>query len=185
MIGDKQATDRFRRGLFRLSPLILPSLLMGCGYDDYSDLTRYIQRVKARPKGAIEKLPDIHLPEPFAYRSDILRDPFKPVERPDQQQDVHVAGNGLRPDFQRRKEELEAYPLDALKMVGTVTMKSALWGLVKTTDGTIHRVRPGHHMGKNFGKIIQISTDKIELMEIVPDKPGTWREQQTIVALTE
>jgi type IV pilus assembly protein PilP len=40
-------------------------------------------------------------------------------------------------------------------------------------------------MGKNFGKIIRISTDKIELLEIVPDKPGTWREQQTPLALTE
>jgi len=125
------------------------------------------------------------MPEPFTYRPDILRDPFVPVEEPDQQQNVNVIGNGLRPDFQRRKEELEAYPLDAMKMVGTVTMKSALWGLVKTTDGTIHRVQAGNYMGKNFGKIIRINTDKIELMEIVPDKPGTWREQQTTVALTE
>ena len=70
-------------------------------------------------------------------------------------------------------------------MVGTVAMKSNLWGLVKADDATIHRVQVGNYMGKNYGKIIRISTDKIELMEIVPDKPGTWREQQTSLALTE
>jgi type IV pilus assembly protein PilP len=70
-------------------------------------------------------------------------------------------------------------------MVGTVVMKSNLWGLVKASDGTIYRVQVGNHMGKNYGKIIRISPDKIELMEIVPDKPGTWREQQTSIALAE
>jgi type IV pilus assembly protein PilP len=70
-------------------------------------------------------------------------------------------------------------------MVGTLTMKSILWGLVKADDGTIHRVQVGHYMGKNFGKITSISIDKIELMEIVPDKPGSWREQQTSLGLIE
>jgi type IV pilus assembly protein PilP len=64
-------------------------------------------------------------------------------------------------------------------------MKSSLWGLVKASDGTIHRVQVGNYMGKNYGKIINISTDKIDLMEIVPDQPGTWREQQTSLMLTE
>ncbi|MDD1641755.1 MAG: pilus assembly protein PilP, partial [Methylococcaceae bacterium] len=64
-------------------------------------------------------------------------------------------------------------------------MKSNLWGLVKADDGSIHRVQIGNYMGKNYGKVINISADKIELMEIVPDKPGKWREQQTSLALTE
>jgi type IV pilus assembly protein PilP len=70
-------------------------------------------------------------------------------------------------------------------MMGTVKMKSTLWGLVRTDDGAVHRVRVGNYMGKNFGKIVRISVDKIELMEIVPDKPGRWREKQTSLAFTE
>jgi type IV pilus assembly protein PilP len=70
-------------------------------------------------------------------------------------------------------------------MVGTVTMKANLWALVKASDKTIYRVQVGNYMGKNYGKIIRILTDKIELMEIVPDKPGAWREQQNSLALTE
>jgi type IV pilus assembly protein PilP len=170
----------------RLFSSVFFILLTGCSNDDFSDLNQYISEVKSRPKGVIEKLPEIKAVEPFIFIPDDLRDPFKPLEQPEQTQNVEaVAGNGLRPDFSRRKEELEAYPLDGLKMVGTIFMKSKLWGLVKASDNTIHRVQVGNYMGKNFGKIIRISTDKIELLEIVPDKPGTWREQQTPLALTE
>ena len=88
-------------------------------------------------------------------------------------------------DFNRRKEELEAFPLEVLKMVGTVAMKKNLWALIKADDGTIHRVQAGNYLGKNHGRILHINADKIELMEIVPDKPGQWREQQTSLALTE
>lgn len=170
----------------RLSPVVFILLLASCSNDDFSDLIQYISAVKARPKSTIEKLPEIKTIEPFIFKPDGLRDPFKPMEQPDQVENIGAdTGNGLKPDFARRKEELEAFPLDGLKMVGTVDMKSKLWALVKASDNTVHRVQVGNYLGKNFGKIIRISTDKIELMEILPDKPGTWREQQTSLALTE
>jgi len=162
-------------------------LLTGCGNDDVSDLNRYISEVKARPKEAIKPLPEIKVIEPFMFKPEGLRDPFKPLEQPEQTEGVDVStGTGIKPDTTRRKEELEAFPLDGLKMVGTVNMKSSLWGLVKASDGTIYRVKVGNYVGKNYGKIIRIVSDKIELMEIVPDKqPGTWREQSASITLTE
>ncbi|ASF47487.1 pilus assembly protein PilP [Methylovulum psychrotolerans] len=160
--------------------------ISGCSDTGTGDLEKYISSVKARPKGAIEKLPEIKMVEPFLFPVDTLRDPFKPLEEPEPSQNEGPStGNGLKPDFNRRKEELEAFPLDGLKMAGTVVMKNQLWGLVKASDKTIHRVRVGNYMGKNFGKIIRINADKIELMEIVPDKPGTWREQQTSLTLIQ
>ncbi|MDD2723096.1 MAG: pilus assembly protein PilP [Methylovulum sp.] len=166
--------------------LISSSLLSGCGSNDIVDLKKYIEEVKARPKSAIEKLPEINMVDPFVFPVDTLRDPFKPLEEPETYQGGGMTvGNGLKPDFTRRKEELEAFPLDGLKMAGTIVMKSKLWGLVKASDKTIHRVQVGNYMGKNFGEIIRISTEKIELLEIVPDKPGTWREQQSYLALTQ
>ncbi len=172
--------------IFKLIPFLLSILLMACENNSTSDLDKYIQQVKARPKKPLEKLPDFKLPDAFTYQPGILRDPFNPVKDSDQRQNMDIfVGNGIRPDFRRRKEALEAFPLDALKMVGTVVMGSKLWGLVKAADKTIHRVQVGNYMGKNYGKILQISTDKMELIEIVPDKPGTWREQQTTLALAE
>jgi type IV pilus assembly protein PilP len=167
--------------------ITVTALLTGCGNDDFSDLNRYISEVKARPKEAIKPLPEIKVIEPFMFKPEGLRDPFKPLEQPEQSEGVDVStGTGIKPDTTRRKEELEAFPLDGLKMVGTVNMKSSLWGLVKASDGTIYRVKVGNYVGKNYGKIIRIVSDKIELMEIVPDKqPGTWREQSASITLTE
>lgn len=176
-------TNRLRSAF--LLPMLL-GLATGCGSDDFTDLNKYIQEVKARPKGPIEPLPEIKVVESFVFKPDGLRDPFKPVEKSSEENDIDVSGvSGIKPDTERRKEELEAYSLDTLRMVGTLTNQKGLWGLVKAADGTIHRVQVGNHMGQNYGKIIRILEDKIELMEIVPDKPGTWREQQASIALAE
>jgi len=175
-----------RHGL-PLGCAIILACLTGCGNDDLADLKQYISTVKAAPKGTIPPLPEIKVVETFIFNPTGLRDPFKPLAQPEQPDatPVQAIGNGIKPDFSRRKEELELLPLEELKMVGTIKMKSNLWGLVKASDGSIHRVQTSNYMGKNNGKIIRISLDKIELMEIVTDKPGVWREQQTALVLTE
>lgn len=170
----------------RLALFFMIGCLAGCGGEGFSDLQQYIQEVKARPKGTIEPLPEMKVVEPFIFKPEGLRDPFKAVSESEEAQEAQISiGNGIKPDTTRRKEELEAFPLDSLRMVGTVVMKTNLWGLVKASDKTVYRVQVGNYMGKNYGKIIRILPDKIELMEIVPDSPGTWREQQTSLALTE
>jgi len=169
-----------------LTSVLFSSVLISCSNDDFSDLQQYLSEVKARPKGTIEPLPEMKTVEPFVFKPEGLRDPFKALTESEESEEAQVStGNGIKPDTTRRKDELEAFSLDSLRMVGTVVMKGNLWGLVKASDRTIYRVQVGNYMGKNYGKIIRILTDKIELMEIVPDTPGTWREQQTSLALTE
>jgi len=161
-------------------------VMSACGGGDVSDLTKYIQDVKARPKGPIEPLPETKIVETFIFNPEGLRDPFWPTELNIDEAGLDVSGaTGIRPDPERRKEELEAFSLDTLRMVGTLKDQRGLWGLIRAKGGTIHSVQVGHYMGQNHGKIIRILEDKIELMEIVPDKPGTWREQQATLALAE
>lgn len=180
IIHIKKAINLFAGCFFALS------LLTGCGDSGFSDLTQYINEVKARPKGTIEALPEIKPVEPFVFKPEGLRDPFRPINEAKESEEAEAGiGNGIRPDTSRRKEELEAFPLDSLRMVGTITKQGNLWGLIKAGDKTVHRVQTGNYLGKNYGKIIRIMSDKIEIMEIVPDKPGAWREQQTSLALTE
>jgi type IV pilus assembly protein PilP len=166
--------------------VFITSMLTGCGSDDFSDLETFIKTEQAKPKGPIEPLPEIKIVEPFVFKPEGLRDPFAPLEQAEQVGNGEdVEGSGLKPDTSRPKEELEAYPLDSLRMVGTVNMQGNLWGLVKASDGTIYRVQVGNYLGKNYGKIIRIVSDKIEIMEMISDKPGKWREQQQSLALTE
>ncbi len=159
-------------------------LLVGCGGRDLSDLEAYVAEVKARPKGAIEPLPEIKTMETFVFDPAGLRDPFTPEKQTTPPQ-VVMTGSGIKPDPSRPREALEAYALDSLRMVGTVKKNDSLWGLVQTTEGTIYRVKPGNYMGQNHGRIIHIIDDRIELVEIVPDAPGTWRERQASLALAQ
>jgi type IV pilus assembly protein PilP len=183
--------NMWKRSLGRVDRYIFTAFFLtsitGCAPDDFSDLEEYIAEVKARPKGSIPPLPEIKIVESFIFKPEGLRDPFSPIEPESGTESAGPASTGgIKPDLTRQKEELELFSLDTMRMVGTLAMKADLWGLVRTNDGTIHRVRVGNYMGKNYGKIIRITEDRIELMEIVPDQqPGTWREQQASLALTE
>lgn len=175
-----------KRSIANCTVFFLAIGLGGCADNDVRDLTKFINEVKARPKGIIQPLPEIKVVEPFIFDPENLRDPFRAIEK------VQVAtkndislGTGVRPDTTRRREELEGHSLDTLRMVGTLNMKNDFWALIKANDGTVHKVKKGNYMGQNYGEIIRVLNDKIELMEIVADGQGTWREQQASLVLTE
>ncbi|MFZ4503910.1 MAG: pilus assembly protein PilP [Methylovulum sp.] len=152
---------------------------------DFSDLTAYIQQVKSRPKGKIEHLPSVKTIDPFIFNPKASRDPFKPFQQYSVDNKNEAVSSGLRPDMHRKKEALEAFPVDTLKMVGTVKRSNSLWALIKANDNTIYRVTIGNYMGRNYGKIINISANLIEIKELVSDKQVGWREQSVQLALTE
>ena len=156
---------------------------------DYSDLQQYIASVKARPKQPVKPLPEFQSVEPFVYKkAEGVRDPFKPVEKvkePEEIENEEEPDNGIHPDKNRKKQPLEAFSLSGMRMVGTVQMNSQLWGLVRI-ENTIYRVKVGDYLGEYDGKITRIDKNKIELLEIVPDKkPGRFIEQSTSLTLAE
>ena len=164
--------------------LIVMTGLTGCASRDMNDLRSFVEDVKERPPGRIEPLPEIKEVETHTYSSSELRNPFAPEPVPEEERAV-AQSSGLMPDFNRRKEELEGFPLDSLRMVGTVDQSDSVWGLIKTNDGTIHRVKTGNYMGMNYGKIDRVSEEKIELTEIIQDGQGGYIERQATVALGE
>jgi type IV pilus assembly protein PilP len=164
--------------------LVLSVFLNGCASPDIDELQQYVDAKKAEPPGRIEPLPEIKQITTFVYEADGRRDPFLPTEAGEEAGSA-IANTGISPDFNRRKEELESYALDSIRMVGTLEQLGVTWGLVKTKEGTIHRVKPGNYMGQNHGRIIQVSEDKIELSEIVQDGTGGYIERQASLALAE
>lgn len=170
----------FRKLLLLGLPLVW---LSGCSNPDMSDLRGFIEDVKQRPPGRIEPLPEIKEVETHTYSSMDLRNPFAPEQAASDAETTVAQSNGLMPDFNRRKEELEQFPLDALRMVGTLDKDDTVWALVQTNDGTIHSVKTGNYIGMNFGKIDRISDEKIELTEIIKDGQGGYIERQAEMAL--
>ncbi len=155
-------------------------LLAGCGRGT-SDLEAWVAEVKNRPPPPLDPLPVMQQFETFEYAAQALRDPFSPPvgDR------ATGAGTGPRPDPDRRKETLEAFPLDSLDMVGTLGSGGQLWALVLAPDRVVHRVRPGNYLGQNDGRITAVHDDRIELVELVPDGAGGWQERRASIALDE
>lgn len=156
-------------------------LVLGCDRSGIQELRSYVDQVRARPPGPIEPLPEIQPVDSFVFEPGGRRDPFVMDT-----QTAAAAGkdNGLAPDPLRPKEELESYPLDSLRMVGTVQQQEIRWALVRTREGLVYRVRVGNYLGMNNGQIVDITDEAIRLTEIVSEIPGDWRERSATLALT-
>ena len=93
--------------------------------------------------------------------------------------------SGISPVADRPQEPLEEFPLDSLRMVGTLERNEDSWALIKASDDTIHRIKPGNYIGQNHGKIISVNEYAVDLTEIIPDGMGGWMERHASVALSE
>jgi len=154
------------------------TLLAGCS-PSTKELEAWVQEVRARPAPPLDPLPVMKQFETFEYAAQALRDPFSaPI--PDRE-----SGNGKGPDPNRRKEALEAYPLDSLVMVGTIGAGNGLVALLMAPDKVTYKVSAGNYVGQNDGRITGVYTDRIEIVELVPDGAGGWLERQAKVALEE
>jgi type IV pilus assembly protein PilP len=155
--------------------------LASCGSEKYSDLRSFVKQQDSLPKGQIPPLPEVKPYEPMEYNAYDLTDPFKPrkIEPPKSAQ-----VGGVQPDPNRRREPLEAYPLEALKMVGVLKQKG-FFAIIKTPDNSLIRVQPGNYLGQNFGRIVAVSDTSIKLKEIVQDSNGNWEEKEQTLLLQE
>lgn len=184
------------KGLLRwsASTVALALTLTGCGSDDRSDLERYVGEVLARPGGQIEPLPPIKPYERYLYAAADAnaRDPFASFRAEKDTQRVAVAPEQdprqkayTDEILAHNREELENFELDSLRMVGTLKDDAALWAIIRDTTGTVHRVQVGNYLGQNYGKIIEILDDHLELREVVKDSSGLWEERRATLTLNE
>ena len=151
----------------------------GCS-SELDDLKKFVRDSDKGLPRRVDPLPAVKPFEPFAYEGFDLPDPFKPrkLSAPKEGQ------GGLAPDMNRRKEPLESFPLEQLKMVGTLQQGKETYALVRA-DKTLYRVKKGNYMGQNFGLITDVNEGEIKLKEIVQDSAGDWAERQSVLPLLE
>ena len=163
--------------------LLVPAALLlvaGCS-SEIDELKTFVRDSDKGIPRRVEPLPAVKPFEPFAYEGFDLPDPFKPRKLQDKRDG---SASGLAPDLNRRKEPLEAFPLEQLKMVGTLSQNKETYALVRA-DKTLYRVKKGNYMGQNFGLITDVTESEIKLKEIVQDSAGDWAERQSILPLLE
>jgi type IV pilus assembly protein PilP len=193
---------RFRPGTVTISArgiLLLGVALValaGCAQRDLTELQQFVETTKrTTPVKKPDPPPEIKPYTPFAYTAQGIKDPFlvAPFAQEEELELTQEAAarsgsyTGVRPDPNRVREELEKYSLGSLKMMGTFRMGGGpqLWALVLAPDGVVHRVQKNNYLGTNHGKIVNVTEQRVDLKEIVPDGPGRWQERDSFLSLTQ
>ncbi|NHZ62271.1 pilus assembly protein PilP [Massilia genomosp. 1] len=167
-----------------LALLIGAGLLAGCGDSDVQEVNQWMEQTKKETKVDVQPLTEPTTFVPFAYSTVGQIDPYDPNKLLAELARTSGANNPLKPDDNRPKEVLEAFPLDTMSMVGSMKSKGVMYALVQI-DKTMYHVKPGDRVGQNFGIITGVSDEAISIKETVQDAGGEWIERPTKLELQE
>ncbi len=160
---------------------ICGSLMLGaCGGSGHPDLDAWMKEQGKTAKGKLDPLPQIKPYDPFTYNAFDLPDPFKPRKI-----EPTKGTSKLAPDFTRRREPLEAFPLESLTMVGTLAKNKTTYALVRTPERDVYQVRAGNYLGQNYGVVIEIGDSDLKLKELLQDGSGDWTERSSTLQLQQ
>ncbi len=158
-------------------------MLSGCN-TSIADLDEYFISHREKAATPIKPIPEVKPYLRFDY-PDHEKDPFDVAMLAPNKGPKEIIENGIAIDTTRVPEFLEGFPLDSLKMVGTVAKDKTLWALIKVPDGAIQSVKAGNYMGQNYGEIVSVSGNKLEMKETVSNGFGGYKERDTSIALDQ
>jgi len=162
--------------------------LSGCGSSDQEELQEWMTQQRNATKPRVDPLPEPtkFSPQPYGQESSI--EPFsnqkltQALRRESNQATANAAL--IAPELSRRKEPLEAYPLDAIVMVGSLIKVGQPVALVRV-DNLVYQARVGNYLGQNYGRITKVTETDLALREIVQDAAGEWIERTATLQLLE
>lgn len=159
--------------------------LVACSTDRVEDLRQYVAETKARSKVPITPMPKVATLESFIYKNENRRDPFsvQDVITPIIKNPNGVDASQL--DISRKKEPLETFSLDTMKLAGMIERGGEIWAIIKAPDSIVYWVKRGNYLGQNYGKITHITESKVDVTETIPDGSGGWQSRQASLVLAE
>jgi len=179
-----------KRGLV----MALGLFIAACGGGEHQDLKEELKKLTVDLRGKVADLPVVKPYQPVPYNPVDPEDKDKKKVLPDPFSSSKIellfvtkaasSGGVLKPDLNRPKEPLEAYPLESVKVVGMLQQAKQSFALVRA-DATVYRVKVGNYMGQNFGLVTGITESQIQLRELVQDASGDWAERVSTLQLQE
>ncbi|AMM23881.1 pilus assembly protein PilP [Variovorax sp. PAMC 28711] len=161
--------------------------LAGCGSSDRDDLQKWMADQRAQVKPTVPPISEPKKFTPQAYTEVAAFEPFnsQKLTQALRRDSAQPSTSGLiAPELSRRKESLEAFPLDSMAMVGSLNRNNQPVALI-SVDKLLYQVRVGNHLGLNYGLITKISETELALREIVQDAAGEWIERVATLQLQE
>lgn len=163
------------------------SFLSACGSSD-QELQSWMTEQRNNSRSRVDRLPEPTKFSPQPYTQEGSVEPFsnqklaQALKRDSSQATVNTAL--IAPELARRKEPLEASPLDAVAMVGSLIKVGQPVALVRV-DNLLYQVRVGNYLGQNYGRITKVTETGLSLREIVQDAAGEWIERTATLQLQE
>ncbi len=160
----------------------IATALMGCQANDES-LTDFIKGVENKARRDVEKLKPAEEYVAVAYDPKVLRAPFElPREATIATQPI-VRKDCWQPPSRSRSGKLEKFPLNKLRLKGVMGIGNTVSGLVQAPNGTVYKVAPGQYLGRNNGKVTQVTHSYLLINETLPDGLGCWQKRKVKLAL--
>jgi type IV pilus assembly protein PilP len=163
---------------------LLPVLLAGCGDGGLQEVRQWMDETRRQTRVVVPKLTEPKKFTPFTYAGKSAADPYSPAKFVNAMATPAASGNRFQPNMDRRREPLESFPLDNLKMVGTLRKQGASFALVQA-EHAVFQAKVGNYIGQNFGQVTRITDTEVELKEIVQDAAGEWVERTAKLELQE
>ncbi|NMM77361.1 pilus assembly protein PilP [Acidovorax sp. SRB_14] len=162
--------------------------LAGCGPSGEDELRQWMADERAQTKPRVTPITEPKQFQPQAYTAEGSMEPFNPLKLTQalRRDSAQVASNAalIAPEMARRKEPLEAFPLDTMSMVGSLEKSGKPTALLKV-DNLLYQVQAGSYLGQNYGRITKITETAIQMREIVQDATGDWIERTASLELQE
>ena len=164
--------------------MVLTGLLVACA-DETNELSQWMEQQRREARATITPLvpPKKFLPQPYEAAAGV--DPYSTQKLSVAvKQEASQPNSLLSAEMNRRREPLEAFPLDSMSMVGSITRSNQRYALLRA-DNLLYQVKSGDHLGLNFGRVMKITETDITLREVVQDAAGEWVERTSTLQLQE
>ena len=162
----------------RIPPLLAVGLLLaGCNDSDVKEVKQWMADTKAQTRPTVTPIAPPKTFVPFEYSHKDMMEPTNPTKLiAELQRAASKSNNPFKPDPTRRKELLESFPLDTIKMVGTLEKAGTVFALLQI-DRVVYQVKTGQYLGQNDGRIASVTEDTVTITERVQDAAGEWVER--------
>jgi type IV pilus assembly protein PilP len=168
--------------------LALALLLSACMAEPQGELKQWMKESAHALRISVAALPSVTIYSPFNYAADAVPDPFKPSkiapETDPNHVEVQLIPAGVQEILRHRKQPLEGYSLETIKMVGTLKQDSTAYALV-VVDRNLYRVKRDDYLGTNFGRVSDVSEGELTIKELVQNGTGDWVERISALQLSE
>lgn len=166
--------------------IFLP-LLVSCSDTGQTELQRWMIEQRSQVRPSVLPVSESKKFTPQAYMEANSLDPFsiQKLTQALRRESDHAAHSALiTPELSRRKEALEAFPLDTMVMVGSLNRSNQPVALVQA-EKLLYQVKLGDRLGLNYGRVTRITETNLTLREIVQDISGDWIERMATLQLQE